>query len=369
MMNKIMLYILINILIIYELYILNVLCDKDNDEDNVNNNEIGMNKIYIGVIMIIILSIICGLFFLFYPIISITWKNDISTYPEEMCFPIPSISDPNVWGWASFNSILEEPTKSLSIIIPAYNEQYRIGVMLDEAIGYLVDRSNDSKNKFTFEIIVVDDGSKDDTCKIVLGYVKKYGSDMIRLLKLSKNCGKGGAVQRGMLRGRGEYLLMVDADGATKFSDIERLERGITRIENGSKNSASIAVGSRAHMNISSNDVNRHPIRSFVSKIFHLIVTIFIGTSIIDTQCGFKLFSRKAARLLFPNQHIQRWAFDIELLYLVYILQIPITEEAVNWTEIPGSKLNIMSASIQMVRDLILIRLCYAIGIWKVKIQ
>lgn len=322
--------------------------------------------------LLFILAVVIGLFVLFYPIISASFKSALSISPEEMCFPAVSSQDSDVWIWKSFNSILESPSKSLSVIVPAYNEEKRIGVMLDEAIGYLLDRQkSENDEKFTFEIIVVDDGSKDGTSAVVMKYVKKYGTDTIRLLTLQNNCGKGGAVQRGMLRARGEYLLMVDADGATKFSDLERLERGITRIENGSKGSASIAVGSRAHMDLAkdASSGSRHPLRSFVSKVFHILVTVFIGTSVIDTQCGFKLFSRKAALLLFSNQHIQRWAFDIELLYLAHVFKIPVAEEAVKWEEVPGSKLNVVTASIQMIRDIVLIRLCYAIGLWRMKVR
>ncbi len=351
--------------------------NKDEDKaalstsDEVSSHQSNFYLYLIIGLLLFILAVMIGFFILLYPIISTSFKSALSISPEEMCFPVLS-QDSDGWTWKSFNSILESPTKSLSVIVPAYNEEKRIGVMLDEAIGYLLDRQkSENDEKFTFEIIVVDDGSRDGTSAVVMKYVKKHGADTIRLLTLANNCGKGGAVQRGMLRARGEYLLMVDADGATKFSDLERLERGITRTENGSKGSASIAVGSRAHMDLAkdASSGSRHPLRSFVSKVFHILVTVFIGTSVIDTQCGFKLFSHKAALLLFSNQHIQRWAFDIELLYLAHVFKIPVAEEAVKWEEVPGSKLNVVTASIQMIRDIVLIRLCYATGLWKMKVR
>ena len=99
---------------------------------------------------------------------------------------------------------------------------------------------------FTYEIIVVDDGSRDRTCAVVQSYVKKYGTDTVRLLKLFRNHGKGGAVRKGMLRARGQFMLMVDADGATQFSDMDRLLEELQGCHAASGDC--IVVGSRAHM-------------------------------------------------------------------------------------------------------------------------
>src|SRR3990167_8570362 len=159
-------------------------------------------------------------------------------------------------------------SKYLSIIVPAYNEEKIISIMLDETIQFLQEREKRDP-KYSWEIVIVDDGSRDRTCELVLDkYVKRYGTDLIRLNKLQKNVGKGGAVRRvtiffyilliyfiqipsfyyyrfskGMLVGRGKYLIMVDADGATKFSDLEKLERKIIEIEN--NKGEAVVVGSR----------------------------------------------------------------------------------------------------------------------------
>lgn len=98
---------------------------------------------------------------------------------------------------------------------------------------------------------------------------------------------------------------------------------------------------------------------------FHFLVSSLCVQTIRDTQCGFKLFNRETARVLFPPLHIERWAFDVELLYLAETLDIPMTEIAVRWQEIQGSKLNVIDASLTMLRELVLIRLCYGFGIWK----
>src|SRR5262245_2050890 len=99
---------------------------------------------------------------------------------------------------------------------------------------------------------------------------------------------------------------------------------------------------------------------------FHLTVAILGVSGIKDTQCGFKLFSRKAAQLIFPNLHIERWAFDVELIYLAQNFNVPLAEVAVNWKEIEGSKLSPATASIQMLKDLLRFRFAYMTGIWRI---
>ena len=218
-----------------------------------------------------------------------------------------------------------------------------------------------SNPEFSFELIVVDDGSVDGTATVVLEYTNRYGANTVRLCKLVANNGKGGAVRKGMLRARGRYLLMADADGATEFSDLERLERGMKLIE---KDGFGVVVGSRAHLAQESH-AERTLLRSFLMHGFHFLVYVLCVKGIHDTQCGFKLFTRKAARKCFTNLHIQRWAFDCEVLFVARRAGIPIKEEAVRWQEIEGSKLNVATATIQMLRDLTLIRIGYTLRIWK----
>jgi len=216
---------------------------------------------------------------------------------------------------------------------------------------------------FTYEIILVDDGSKDKTTSMGLSYIEKESIERIRVFTLKKNRGKGGAVKRGMLVSRGRHLLMVDADGATKFSDLDRLERKMKEIE---KNGFGIVVGSRAHLQ-DEVVVKRTFLRNFLMYGLHFLVWLLCSKNVKDTQCGFKLFSRDAARLLFLSQHIERWAFDLELLYLAEHFKIPVAECAVNWTDIEGSKLSPLDASFQIARDLLRIRAFYFFGLWKIK--
>jgi dolichyl-phosphate beta-glucosyltransferase len=123
-----------------------------------------------------------------------------------------------------FPSILSTPSKYLSVIVPSYNEEERLPTMLDEAFDYLEMRTK-KDSSFSYEIIVVDDGSKDKTTEVALKYNRKYSSDKLRVLKLDQNRGKGGAVQMGVMKSRGGLILFADADGATRFSDFEKMEK------------------------------------------------------------------------------------------------------------------------------------------------
>lgn len=265
----------------------------------------------------------------------------------------------------SFPSVFDKETKYLSVIVPAYNEESRIPQMLDVALRYLIARSENNRS-FTWEIIVVDDGSSDRTSETVLGYVKRHGTDLIRLLRLTRNQGKGAAVRQGMLRARGALLLMADADGASKFSDVALLEAALHPLCKSCPEGDGVVVGSRAHINEDAK-AERTCLRWLLGLGFHCAVSVLCVSGVRDTQCGFKLFARTSARRLFPAQHIDRWAFDVELLFLAQKkMGMPIEEVPVNWVEIAGSKVSILDASLSMLRDMMLIRICYGLGIWTI---
>ncbi|KAI9244812.1 nucleotide-diphospho-sugar transferase [Phascolomyces articulosus] len=235
--------------------------------------------------------------------------------------------------------------------------------MLTEAIEFLQQKEQRNK-KFTYEILIVDDGSRDNTIQVALEFAKSHDGNVdIRVLGLEKNRGKGGAVTQGMLCARGERCLMVDADGATKFADLQKLEAALDKI---TKDGHGVAVGSRSHLVSTEAVVKRSFVRNFLMRSFHSLVYILGIRGIEDTQCGFKLFTRKSAQLIFPNMHVERWIFDIECLMIAQLQKIPIQEVQVNWHEIDGSKINLMMDSVQMARDLLLIRLNYILGLWTV---
>jgi dolichyl-phosphate beta-glucosyltransferase len=296
----------------------------------------------------------------------------------------------------------------LSVIVPAYNEQDRLPVMLDETLEYLR-RRLEQNEKLTFEVIVVDDGSKDATSDVVLDYSTRFGCDHVRLLRCDRNRGKGAAVRLGILSSRGERLLFADADGATKFSDIQLLEQFM---DSAKQSEWAVAIGSRAHLqnkpiavkrstqtwsngatrakndqglrqrslhsdtietdglndtqvDSSAPEAERSAIRLFLMHGFHAVVYICAVRTVRDTQCGFKMFGRSAAVKLFNALHVTGWAFDVELLSLCEWLRLEVKEIPVNWTEVDGSKIVPVFSWMAMGRDVLTIAIMQTFGIWK----
>ncbi|XP_008776809.1 dolichyl-phosphate beta-glucosyltransferase-like isoform X2 [Phoenix dactylifera] len=288
--------------------------------------------------------------------------------------------DPNSLKKVPCPSICDPAEKYISLIIPAFNEEHRLPEALIETMNYLQQRSAVEKS-FSYEVLIVDDGSTDRTSKVAFDFVRKYKIDNVRVILLGRNHGKGEAIRKGMLHSRGELLLMLDADGATKVTDLEKLETQICALTKKNKelnssaampNGLSLklsdievaAFGSRAHLEKQAL-ATRKWYRNFLMKGFHLVVLLTAGPGIRDTQCGFKIFTRAAARKLFTNIRLKRWCFDVELVYLCKHLGIPMVEVSVTWSEIPGSKVRLTSI-IHMLFELILIRVGYGLGIWKI---
>ncbi|XP_033646334.1 dolichyl-phosphate beta-glucosyltransferase-like [Asterias rubens] len=309
-----------------------------------------------------ILLVVLGVTFIFVTTIR---EPDMQRYESEKYFTDPSTKEK-----LPFPSLADEASLDLSVIVPSYNEELRLPVMLDEAIEFLESRQKQNKS-LTYEIIVVDDGSKDATTKVALEYSMKHSTERIRVLTLAKNRGKGGAVRLGMLSARGSKCLFADADGASKFADLQKLEKSLLGIEP-KKDNMAVVCGSRAHMQDDS-VAQRSVFRTILMYGFHFVVWFLCVRGVKDTQCGFKLMTRETALRLFTNLHVNRWAFDVELLYVAQALKIPIAEVAINWQEIDGSKMVPVLSWIQMGKDIILIRLRYILGIWhindKVKLQ
>lgn len=226
--------------------------------------------------------------------------------------------------------------------------------MMKEALAYLIDRRN-NEPKYTWEVIVVDDHSRDATFDLAASFNTE--ATPVYAFRLRKNSGKGGAVRAGALQAVGETVLMVDADGATQFSEIGKLEKELASTE--------VVFGSRDHLRKAESVQKRNPLRNLLMYLFHVAVLGIIGTHIKDTQCGFKLFSKRASRILFGSLHLKRWAFDTELVLLCQQLKLKVAEVDVKWTEIEGSKLNVAIASVQMLRDMLLLRVLYLIAVWR----
>lgn len=206
---------------------------------------------------------------------------------------------------SKFPTIDDEPSLSLSVIIPAFEEEKRLPVMMDECLEFLQKKSKDDP-QFTYEVIVVSDGSKDKTVKTALNYSEKYTSERVRVLELIENRGKGGAVRLGMLSSRGRFLLFADADGATKFADYTKLEKSLSIMTKGEWSKEAIVIGSRAHLEQEST-ATRSLFRTILMRGFHLLVWLFAVRTIRDTQCGFKLMTRASARRIFKILHVEQW--------------------------------------------------------------
>jgi dolichyl-phosphate beta-glucosyltransferase len=281
---------------------------------------------------------------------------------------------------ANYFSEVEIDKVTLSVVVPAFNEEKRLPLMMDDALDHLEKRVK-SDASFSYEVIVVDDGSTDKTSQVALSYSDKYSTERVRLLKLDRNRGKGGAVRLGVLSSRGRTILFADADGATTFSEIDRLMDVLKESEKKNSKEAKslvtrsssnidklpncIVIGSRAHLEEEA-IATRSLFRTLLMHGFHFIVWFFTVRTVRDTQCGFKLLPRHLALHLFSLIHVERWAFDVELLHVCERLSIPIVEVCVKWREIEGSKIVPVFSWLQMGRDVLIISFLYLIRAWKV---
>jgi glycosyltransferase involved in cell wall biosynthesis len=227
-----------------------------------------------------------------------------------------------------------------SIIIPAYNEGARLKTTLDRVLQHVATRGWDA------EVIVVNDGSRDQTPGLVRAYSQTHSQ--LRLLENPGNRGKGYSVRNGMLNAEGEIMLFTDADLS---SPIEEAEKLFAAIQSG----ADIAIGSRWLQP----DLQTHRqslLRQLYGRIFNLLLRIFLGLKFKDTQCGFKAFRRNAAHSIFPLQRIERWGFDPELLFLSSRMGLRVEEVPVAWSHTEGTRISPLRDGIRMFGEVIQIR-------------
>ncbi len=224
----------------------------------------------------------------------------------------------------------------LSIVIPAYNEQARLPRTVLETIGWC------TKRGLNFELIISDDGSRDQT--LALGRLFEESDDRVRALACP-HTGKGGAVRFGMLNAKGRYVLFMDADGATPLDEIPKLLDALARGHD-------LAIGSRIVQNPGEVEIKSSLHRRLIGRCFAFFVNLLAFGGIGDTQCGFKMFRREAALAIFPLQKTVGFAFDVEVLYIAQRLSLSIMEVPVNWIAQPGSKVNLVTDSMKMLWDI-----------------
>jgi len=239
----------------------------------------------------------------------------------------------------------------LSIVIPSYNEQNRLPKTVLETIAWC------QKNVMDYELILVDDGSSDETPNIA-----RLFADQVKGVRFiaCPHLGKGATVRVGMLNAVGKYVLFMDADGATPLSEISKM---LAKIDEG----VDVVIGSRVVQKPGETEVVTKLHRKIIGRVFAAMVNIFAVPGFADTQCGFKMFRYENTRDIFSKQKINGFAFDVEVLFIANKLSLSISEIPVNWVNQEGSKVNIVTDSTRMLFDILRVRWLHKDEKWPVK--
>jgi len=232
------------------------------------------------------------------------------------------------------------PTPEYSIIIPAYNESERIRAGLDQVLDFV------ARQGWKAEIIVVNDGSRDQTADIVREYAARHPS--VRLVENPGNRGKGYSVRNGMMSATAELRLFTDADLSAPIGEAPKLMSAL-------RGGADVAIGSR-WLESALQTERQSPFRQLAGRIFNLLLRVVLGLKYKDTQCGFKAFTRRAAEAIFPRQRIERWGFDPEILFLAKKYGLRSTEVPVRWAHDERSKISPLRDGTRMFGELLKVR-------------
>jgi dolichyl-phosphate beta-glucosyltransferase len=237
----------------------------------------------------------------------------------------------------------------LSIVVPAYNESQRLPPTLAKLDAFL------KTQPLRYEIVVVDDGSKDNTCDVVTEHMKSIAG--LRLVRQVPNRGKGAAVRLGMLQARGQIRVMCDADGSMPAEELPKLLAPITH------GGAEIAIGSR-YADGAKTDVKQPFYRVLWSRLCNRVIQKSLVPGVRDTQCGFKAFTAEAARDLFRYGRIDGWAFDLEILALARRRGISIAEVGVEWKDDGRSRVNPLKDMWKVISEAMTIRRNLRAGVY-----
>jgi dolichyl-phosphate beta-glucosyltransferase len=215
-------------------------------------------------------------------------------------------------------------------VISAYNERRRLGPTLKRIVAYLNDRRD------PFEVIVVDEGSQDETAEIARRALAPLGAAG-RVLRRERNRGKGTAIRHGMLEARGAQVLFCDADLSTPIEEIEKLERALA-------GGARVAIGSRA-LDRGLIERSQPWLRDRVGRLFNVVVRLVAVPGVFDTQCGSKLFAGETVQPIFSRQRVGGFGFDVELVAIARLLGLPVAEVPVRWINDPESKVSLLQGA------------------------
>jgi len=229
---------------------------------------------------------------------------------------------------------------NLTIIIPAFNEEKRIGSTLEAIHRYF------DQKRITREIIVVDDGSSDDTAGVVNAMKERIHD--LRCIRYLPNRGKGYAVKAGVERSKGEYILFTDADNSTPIEEFEKFHPLLSH--------TTVVIGSR-YMAESAVKIRQPYYRVLLGRLGNFLIRALLFNDIRDTQCGFKAFQHRTARDLFSRMKVNRFGFDIELLSIAHLLKCSVREIPVSWYNSPQSRIRPIKDALRTFADLIYIKL------------
>lgn len=228
----------------------------------------------------------------------------------------------------------------LSIVVPAYNESARIENALKRILSCVQEQG------WNAEVLVVDDGSTDNTAAIVQRWMEKHSN--LHLIQNPGNRGKGYSVRNGLLQAAGEIVMFTDADLSAPMEEAERLFSAI-------RNGADVAIGSR-WLDRARQTIHQPLYRQFFGRCFNWITRTVMGLPFKDTQCGFKAFKRTAAQVIFRLQTIERWGFDPEILFIARKLGYEIREVPVTWGHDERSRISYLKDGLKMLEDMARIR-------------
>jgi len=247
---------------------------------------------------------------------------------------------------------MDKETK-LSIVVPAYKEEKRIHLILDAIEKYT--KSND----FNIETIVVVDGSPDKTAEVAKGYDGKITG--LKIIDREKNLGKGGSVKEGVLGAKGDYIIFADADNSTPIEQVDKLLPFMKKPASAARQGVQpadgyeVVIGSR-YIRGGKMSIPQPLIRRLGSRFLNMIVQFFVVPGIKDTQCGFKLFQRDAAREIFKYSRVRDFSFDIELLAITRKLGYKIKEVGITWNDNPHSTVSPLRDGLRLIKDALIIR-------------